>query len=367
MSIVWVLGAGFSRSLGGPLLPQLLSTHSWSRLQANYPNDEATLWGRAGSGYVKNLLDRAGWEVTGPGGNAIVDAEDLLETLDAAAAPDGEATCRRLWRLSGFAWPRPLAVEAAAAAKHLIAAEIAAFLGTFPITGERWEPYVEWARSLAPEDVVITFNYDRVVEEATRAGNRKLKIVTKEEPIWPSIPKLIKLHGSVDWRLETGGAITITDNPNFAVNCSDYELAIASPGPTKKKLADQWKDLWKLAAEAIVDAKAVVFAGYRFPPSDAQARRHILNAITGMAETRVALHTVLGPDTREPDTVRLEKLLHYASQRNHRRPEVATKLKSGRPTDKVFSLIVQPLKAEDFISVVQRCDIEDPYRFSSGG
>jgi hypothetical protein len=74
---------------------------------------------------------------------------------------------------------------------------------------------------------------------------------------------------------------------------------------------------------------------------------------------------VLGPNTHEPDTVRLASLLHYAIQKNHRRPEAADAA-AGTPTDRVFNMKVQPLYAEDFIGLVQRYDLENPYRFAAG-
>lgn len=38
--VVWILGAGFSRPLGGPLLPQLLAVSSWVQLGSRFPRDK---------------------------------------------------------------------------------------------------------------------------------------------------------------------------------------------------------------------------------------------------------------------------------------------------------------------------------------
>ena len=61
-----------------------------------------------------------------------------------------------------------------------------------------------------------------------------------------------------------------------------------------------------------------MFVGYRFPPTDANARRRLLRAIERRVkrpqwETRLALHVVLGPDCR--DARRLEELLRFAARR----------------------------------------------------
>jgi len=55
-SIVWVLGAGFSRSLRGPPLPQLLSQQSWGQLEARYPEHARLLLGRKGTLSCQYLL-----------------------------------------------------------------------------------------------------------------------------------------------------------------------------------------------------------------------------------------------------------------------------------------------------------------------
>jgi hypothetical protein len=53
--VVWVLGAGFSKALGGPLLPALLSKQSQSRLLAAYPDLEQFHNSR-GTAIVRGLL-----------------------------------------------------------------------------------------------------------------------------------------------------------------------------------------------------------------------------------------------------------------------------------------------------------------------
>jgi hypothetical protein len=49
-------------------------------------------------------------------------------------------------------------------ARRLVAAECAAFLQHVDPTREQWRPYRRWAASLTPNDTVVTFNYDRVLE-----------------------------------------------------------------------------------------------------------------------------------------------------------------------------------------------------------
>ncbi len=81
--IVWVLGAGFNKPLGGPLLPQLLSRGSEIRIRAAFP--EATgLFTGAGHEAISNLLFGHGWQTGDPAFRPWQDAEELLELLDRA-------------------------------------------------------------------------------------------------------------------------------------------------------------------------------------------------------------------------------------------------------------------------------------------
>src|SRR5438128_8731818 len=87
---VWILGAGFSRSLGGPLMTDLLSLAAWRLILATYrsviPKDDADLvfWlFHFGNGFPEGSPDpridisgEARWR----------DAEHFLEILDNASA-----------------------------------------------------------------------------------------------------------------------------------------------------------------------------------------------------------------------------------------------------------------------------------------
>ena len=356
--IAWVLGAGFSRALGGPLLPALLSRQAHARLRATYP-DEHRLLDSSGPTIVRELLSAHGWERSDKESHAWQDAEEFLEHLDLAAESPRNSPSRRLLQaLSSRSEDLPFD-EVAAGAKRLVAAECAAFLRDANTKAEKWKPYVTWAGELQREDTVITFNYDRVVEVALAAANREARLAGVESPMPRVGPLLIKLHGSIDWKLREEGGFSVVE-PEYAIGCSDHRLAIASPGPTKARLAEGWGRLWAAAAEAITGAKAVVFVGYRFPPSDAVARERLLGAIRGMKEAHVSIHTVLGPNTGLPESVRLLGLLRYALIRGGRGEFAGGHLPSQSPPS-LFTLRGQPLYGEDFIGLVERASIIDPH------
>ncbi len=114
------------------------------------------------------------------------------------------------------------------------------------------------------------------------------------------------------------------------------------------------------AEQAVREARAIVFVGYRFPPTDSYSRERLLGAVMQNATSdHVAVHTVLGPDTSGPDSRRLLAMLRYALGRGNRMPVRPERLPSASLSE-YYSLIAQPLFAEDFLSLVQRLTIIDP-------
>lgn len=92
---VWVLGAGFSRSLGGPLMNDLLSLAARRRILAAYSSyidrDEVDtiFWlFHYGCGFPEGRLDP---RIAEQGEHAWDDAEQFLETLDNARSDAAKA------------------------------------------------------------------------------------------------------------------------------------------------------------------------------------------------------------------------------------------------------------------------------------
>jgi len=362
---VWILGAGFSKSLGGPLLTDLLTTESAAMLRARFTaakvlDDSASQTARElyaygtrfAFGRPSYLFDQL------PGERFWGDAEEYLDLLDAAAhAGSHSATWRvmqdritRVFRVTYGPGPEPRPSppgvrDVRNAARRLMAAECAAFLVDADPETERWAPYVAWVNSLTARDVVITFNYDRVLETAQGHTDAALHVVTPGEGMAADKANVLKLHGSVDWRrLEVSGTGEVIfrkeEDPHFCVTCEDYEIAIASPGPTKRRATKELAALWRQALNAVEQASVVIFVGYRFPPTDAEARNALLGALS--KATRSAVHTVLGPETGSSTSSRLRGLLQAVTRRQ---PEQ------------------HPMYAEDFLGLSERLA---PYRRGGG-
>ncbi len=217
--------------------------------------------------------------------------------------------------------------------------ECSAFLVDAAVAGERWAPYLRWASQLRPQDVVATFNYDLVVErlgvKTSRSGIPDLEDDTSDLVG----ARLLKLHGSVDWSLGAGSEIQLCHTDLFTPRDNVVNRLIGSPGQTKAALCDgPLKSQWDAATAALRSADAVIFVGYRFPPTDAHSREAILGAIRGNQAPHLSIRVILGPSPN-PDIKRLEGLLRWAiSERAAGTAEV----------------IVEPLYAEDFLSVYDR-------------
>jgi hypothetical protein len=109
---------------------------------------------------------------------------------------------------------------------------------------------------------------------------------------------------------------------------------------------------WRQALIHIENASAIVFIGYRFPPSDAQARELLLAAIASNRTQHISVHIVLGDPG--PSTQRLEALLRFvcAKGRHENEKPIFT-----NPPVRTYSLKVHPLFSQDFLSVFAREDL----------
>lgn len=309
-------------------------------------------------------------------------AEDFIDYLDTAAEerplrepnPHAERLAEVLTKLLRADVGPPALADLRAAAQRLIAGECCAFLERVDAKQERWRPFHTRLINLGPNDTVITLNYDRVVErldEAYEAHARRERwerrnLLSVIQPGHPEHVKkarvggrcpLLKLHGSVDWMVSPGPPprIEVTGQPNFALQCPDSELAMATPGPSKHRMATSFEDLWTLACEALQAADAVVFVGYRFPETDAYARERLLTAIAGDGSRggthHLAMHIVLGHPDR--DSIRLHALLHHVGRKNRPGGEGKARVDGARN----FWVTTHPLFAQDFFTVVTRDEL----------
>jgi len=348
--VVWVLGSGFSRPLGGPLLDELLSPRMGSLVAARFGDPEEA------HHHVREVFARhlkqglRLWE----------NAEQFLDILDQAREnrdlarliTGQEEPNRREQVFQNKASPIDTLWQDACMA----VADECRFCHGVQTSGEAWQPYKRWRKLLSDQDLIITFNYDRVLEalelSAVLPGNARLD----GSPI-PS-RTVYKLHGSVDW-------VLADDKTIQRHNGRGQVPFLATPGPTKFKHTNDegpLSPLWSGARYALIHAEAVVFMGYRFPPTDSHALGSILGALGDNRSEHLRLFTVLGPRTQDEDTVRLQQLLHRTMRsagREHDKfaakdPLIVSAAKALN--QRIYDLEVLPLYAQDYMVTMSRAE-----------
>jgi len=253
---VWILGAGFSASLGGPLLRDLFSKRMELELKAVFgitvETTNVSRW-LAFHLYDYGVSDKRGLRLWR-------NAEEYLDRLDSAApTPDGDVQTYKssardvLWRaveqclssrdisalhkyrdnIQGNAARSEELNNILLEAKRWMAAECCAFLKTADPTSERWEPYRDWLATLTADDTVVTFNYDRVIETLVAHVKdeylrNKYQVLLPNESLANDCIHVLKLHGSVDWQRSNGTYWKSHDTS--AIKASLDSIAIATPG-----------------------------------------------------------------------------------------------------------------------------------------
>ena len=332
---VWILGSGFSQSLGGPLLDELLSQTAQLRL-ATY--DDVLPPGQRDP--IINLYHygcafrhgRDGFPFTrGAGLHAWNDAEEFLERLDLGCRDEHVASqLHDIWKgmehllltLDKDVWgefdSNRLQTEVQrwrSNARRVVAASCSTFIEGINTEStsklERWSPYASWYSQLGANDTVVTFNYDRVVEllgrrlTAVEPGDKE----SSRSDYPSSMGLLLKLHGSVNWEHKTENEIIAHKNWSRTLLSEGKTPAIGLPGNDKPDLVGrQLRNLWGLAHTALYEADEVYFVGYRFPQSDALARSKLLEPLS-CRQDRLTAHVALGPGNEKGHSERLTQLL----------------------------------------------------------
>lgn len=194
MKTVWILGSGFSKSLGGPLLAELLTEDSEQRSKARHPTAPHStapyrIYRQHNPKYLKPEAPM--WDKPP---DFWTDAEEFLAFTDAVRNPGYRQTLFRekhtdndleqLYRDS----IRAVAMECM-------------FIDRAPDMDEEvWQPYIGWAEQLTNDDTIVTFNYDLVIENLASlklpyGGLGPDSVVLPMESPTTLITNVFKLHG----------------------------------------------------------------------------------------------------------------------------------------------------------------------------
>ena len=122
--------------------------------------------------------------------------------------------------------------------------------------------------------------------EGAKLGTRtaSIEIALPNEARHPDVATAYKLHGSIDWQQVDAKVQKKPSSPPIALICEPSELCLATPGPMKAQMVAghdaPLAPLWSSAVAAVENASAIVFVGYRFPPTDSFSRMRMLQAIS---------------------------------------------------------------------------------------
>lgn len=141
-------------------------------------------------------------------------------------------------------------------------------------------------------DTLLTFNYDTVIEEAFETADlwspvggygpgfhghrhdwaRKWLATRKVSSRHRTKVLLLKLHGSLNWKLYRTNAVRIKPRPYLVRRRAREVVAILPPGWNKRIDKNPYKQIWKQARSSLEQCKSVVLLGYSLPDTDLLAR-----------------------------------------------------------------------------------------------
>lgn len=179
-------------------------------------------------------------------------------------------------------------------------------------TNEACEYHERLAGLLHAQDCVISFNYDCVMDRALRdrankrwdpdrggygfavvSGAATWRRHSRGHPVNTSI-RLLKMHGSLNWRRETSTSISLVSDP-LAV--TDLSKSIIPPTWFKNLTEFPYADVWKAARREVRSSRIIVVVGYSAPLTDLFSRS-LLKVEAGSKDRRERLEllVLVNPD-----------------------------------------------------------------------
>jgi hypothetical protein len=146
--------------------------------------------------------------------------------------------------------------------------------------------YDDERRVASRSSTVITFNYDLVLDDAlarvgTRPGYELADAVFDEASASNQVVPLLKLHGSTNWAICGCGQIHVlgqkaTEDPSLfrsrpCGKCgkTGLRLLLVPPSWDKSEYSRVMQPVWKQAVEALKSATRICVIGYSMPEADA--------------------------------------------------------------------------------------------------
>lgn len=294
---VFVLGAGVSKSYGGPLTNQLL-TESMDRV-------------RNRGGYIRiarridDVLAYA-FPVYNPCQGIYPNIEEVLSMLD--VWKEFNSSIQKEPMYSDFAieevdrWILRLVTEQLIPLSNNIRKD---------------SPITKFAKRLKKSDVIITFNWDLGIEKALDLVDRDWEYFWDPKSRGPVT--LLKVHGSIDWfRTEdlyqipkreheplnpSIGRISVLNWWNYTGiiprRAKDIRPYIIPPTYMKSFRDEEIREIWRNVNEVLTKAEKIYILGYSLPTADPQARITLRSGIERnehQQEQPLGIVTISNPD-----------------------------------------------------------------------
>lgn len=355
---VHLIGSGFSHRLGYPTGKELWSEltqvlDAWSASES--PMDQAEITARAvlprpRDSYLYNawrsIRDWCQSEESGILGSSLTKETDMEMLLTQLLVASGtiEADLARQLQLGEFVpsgEQREQRGEQLLWTTHVIATGLSLYFVSRH-SAEEYEsnggaPLVRsWLECcIAPGDVILTTNYDLVLEQFLWAASRwspndgygmRFTVVDEIGRFFselsqaaalnsPSDTRILKLHGSAGWYINTdtgtpfvgmdllsGVGIMGRDHGGLPNEFKYESSVLVQPGYVKERqIGPNLEHVWSQAAVALQTAERLYVIGYSFPPPD-RAIRKLLGASVGSTTSVLVV---------DPSSVPAERLREF--------------------------------------------------------
>ena len=149
------------------------------------------------------------------------------------------------------------------------------FLNTRPV-----KPFLEFSKRLTRGDVIVTFNWDLLLERSLYELNKSYWYFWRRSKDLQDVIPILKPHGSINWvqREKIHSSVEGEEMGHRLLALREFSPPkgivpyIIPPSPKKEFKTEEIEMVWNDVNEAFLRADKFYFLGYSLPRTDLQAR-----------------------------------------------------------------------------------------------